>query len=290
MLTSHICQERDFEEEWFAKSSKVMYSSFQRYMRDFKKANKLKIKLPILYHRKMWEFCYIYQALLENKKLGPDNIGLGFGVGKEPLASIFASLGCGIVATDLEPVLANKLGWSKSNQHSSSLVDLNMYKICPKESFNRLVSFENVNMNLIPKKFSRKFDFTWSSCSLEHCGNLELAEDFIVNQLDCLKDDGIAVHTTEFNLSSNTDTLTEGETIIFRKIDIDRIVNKLQKMGAQITIDYSVTQNDRFSHSNTDFPPYTHNPHLKLELGNWISTSIGLIIKKKKNFFQIFHW
>lgn len=257
-------------------------------MRDFKRINHLDIILPTTYHRKMWEFCFIYNVLLKNNKLKKNSIGLGFGVGKEPLTSLFASLGCTIFATDLDGNEAERLGWSRSNQYSSSLDELNGYGLCNKKTFRENVTYENIDMNAIPAKYNNKFDFTWSSCSLEHCGNMDLAENFIINQMSCLKDDGIAVHTTEYNLSSNIDTITEGETVIFRRLDIEKIVKRLNKLGASIRINYSIDVNDKYAHSNTDYPPYTHNPHLKLKLGDWVSTSIGLIIKKHRSFFDIF--
>ncbi|NIR26508.1 MAG: SAM-dependent methyltransferase, partial [Gammaproteobacteria bacterium] len=68
--------------------------------------------------------------------------GLGFGVGREPLASLFASHGCGITATDLATENASRLGWVQTNQHSTDLEDLNRRGICDQEQFSRLVTFE----------------------------------------------------------------------------------------------------------------------------------------------------
>jgi hypothetical protein len=66
-------------------------------------------------HRKIWEYCYIAQALYERGLLAPGRRGLGFGVGKEPLAALFASYGCTIVATDLDPVSALRGGWVQND-------------------------------------------------------------------------------------------------------------------------------------------------------------------------------
>ena len=52
-------------------------------------------------HRKIWEFCFIAQALDERGMLARGRRGLGFAVGTEPLPAMFASRGCAIVATDL---------------------------------------------------------------------------------------------------------------------------------------------------------------------------------------------
>ena len=79
-------------------------------------------KLPVTYQRKQWEWIYIYFRLLENKVLEPNKKGLGFGVGTEPLAAIFANLGCEILATDAP--LENNSEWLETGQHSSDISSL----------------------------------------------------------------------------------------------------------------------------------------------------------------------
>src|SRR5690349_11463990 len=76
-------------------------------------------------HRKLWEWCYIAQALYERGMLGEGRRGLGFAVGSEPLSSLFAGFGCAIVASDLDPESADRAGWVSTNQHASSLAQLN---------------------------------------------------------------------------------------------------------------------------------------------------------------------
>ncbi len=63
-------------------------------------------------HRKLWEFCYIAQALRERGLVRPGARGLGFGVGREPLVAYFAGQGCAVVATDLAPRRAGPRGGS----------------------------------------------------------------------------------------------------------------------------------------------------------------------------------
>ena len=64
---------------------------------------------PMQMHRKVWEYCFIAQALRERDMLSPERSGLGFAVGQEPLTSLFASYGCKILATDLRTEEAHKL-------------------------------------------------------------------------------------------------------------------------------------------------------------------------------------
>ena len=233
-------------------------------------------------HRKVWEFAFILQALYERGALRSGNKGLGFAVGEEPLPAFFASIGCEVVATDLDPGDERAKVWADTAQLATSLDKLRRPNICPDKTFSRLVSFRHEDMNQISYDL-RNFDFTWSSCSFEHCGSLQQGLNFIINQMACLKPGGVAVHTTEFNLSSNDQTVSDGTTVIFRRKDIEQLVASLKSCGHDVeAVDYSIgnTDEDRA----VDVMPYTAVPHLKLLLfDKYISTSIALIIKKSSS-------
>ena len=111
--------------------------------------------------------------------------------------------GCEVVATDLDPDDTRSKDWQDTDQHASGRVEaLNSRGICPSDRFFRQVRYRNVDMNFIPEDL-RDFDFVWSSCALEHIGSLRHGLDFILHAMDCLKPGGWAIHTTEFNLTSN---------------------------------------------------------------------------------------
>lgn len=259
MLQSKLCQAEDFHTDWFRNASERMKEVFR-------------------YHRKLWEYCFIYQVLLERGKLSPGHHGLGFGVGWEPLPALFASHGCQITATDLPTHKAKEQGWVAGNQHSSHVHELNERGICPPEKFYRLVRFEPLDMNEIDESHYGKYDFTWSSCAFEHCGSIELGKRFILNQVNCLKLGGIAVHTTEFNLSSNDETLDNEPVVLYRKQDIEWMMEQLHKSGCSLDVDFTIGSLpvDQY----VDLPPYHDDHHLKLLIGRYVSTSIGLIITK----------
>ena len=243
-------------------------------------------------HRKLWEWCYICQALHEHDMLRPGRRGLGFAVGQEPLPAFFASRGCEIVATDLDPTQAEQSGaWVSTNQHAASLDPLNKRGLCDPESFRRLVSFQFADMNHIPPNL-RGFDFVWSSCSFEHLGNIELGKRFLVNMMACLKLGGIAIHTTEYNVQSNEDTVTSGGFVIFRRRDIEDMVRDLKQRGCWVApLDFSL--GDGPADQIVEKEPYQHQVHLKLELGGYVATSIGLIIQKSSQVnlaTRLGHW
>lgn len=233
--------------------------------------------------RKLWEYSFIAQALDERSLLTPDITGLGFGVGQEALTSLFCSLGAIICATDLSIESAKEKGWVASNEHAASLDALNARKLCPDDTFKKNCTFRNVDMNFIPKDL-RGFDFVWSSCALEHLGSLRRGERFIYNSMDCLKPGGIAIHTTEYNVSSNLFTIGHGDTVLYRRRDIERIIRNLRAQGHDIEMDF--TPGNMPGDMYIDIPPYKYDPHLKMRFRKRFSryniTSIGLIVQKKK--------
>ena len=236
---------------------------------------------PLVMHRKLWEWAYIAEALSERDMLNPGRRGLGFAVGKEPLVALFASMGCEIVATDLDEATANAVGWTETNQHSRDLSTLNEAQLCATAEFAQRVSFRTVDMNEVPDDLTG-YDFVWSSCAIEHLGDINSTEEFLSRAMDCLRPGGIAVHTTEYNLTSDTDTIEHGATVILRKSDIERMTGRLRDEGhlvEPVEFDIGNAPDDQV----ILHPPYEGQPCLKIWLGPHAATSIGLIAKAGAN-------
>lgn len=231
---------------------------------------------PVFVHRKLWEWIFILEALSERGMLAPGRRGLGFGVGQDPLAAVLASHGVSVVATDADERIAKAGGWSETGQHASSLADLNKHHLCDDATFNRLVEYRAVDMNDIPSDL-RDFDFTWSSCAFEHLGSLEHGIHFVLRQMDCLKPGGFAVHTTEYNVSSNRETVDNAQTVLFRRRDIERLVSELRDDNHVIDVDFTTGRTPADLH--VDAPPFTET-HLKIRVSGFATTSMGLIIEK----------
>jgi 2-polyprenyl-3-methyl-5-hydroxy-6-metoxy-1,4-benzoquinol methylase len=235
------------------------------------------LKEPPRLLRKQWEFVYILQVLALHDMLAPGRRGLGFGCGKEPLASVMAKRGCSIVATDLDARSAAGLGWIETEQHASSLRDLNDRGICEPAEFEKRVVFRAENMNAISDDL-RGFDFVWSSCAFEHLGSLSGGLSFVTNAMHCLRPGGLAIHTTEFNLTSNFVTFEDPSLAIFRKADIEGLAQTLTDAGhtvAKLNFNPGSGELDRYY----DLPPYKDEPSLRLKLDRFVYTSIGLIIR-----------
>ena len=232
------------------------------------------IEVPV--HRKIWEWAFIACTLSDNDMLNPGAKGLGFGVGKEPLVPLLASLGCVIVATDQAPDSAELAGWSGSNQFANDIKALNEKKLCDSAKFEELVTLRTVDMREIPKGLNG-FDFTWSSCAFEHLGSTREGLRFILEQMQCLRVGGIAVHTTEFNVSSNSDTVAAGPTVLFRRRDLEELATDLRSQGHLVNLDFTLGSAEADLH--VDSPPWS-GPHLRLKHDGYTITSFGLVIQK----------
>jgi Methyltransferase domain len=265
VLTSKACKYEDFLSEWYARWAKKLGFPFA--------------DVPELAIRKIWEYCAILQVLEERGKLVGGSTGLGFAVGKEPLSSAMASMGAMVLASDLAINQSSSM-WLDTQQHAASLDSLYHENIVDRATFERNVAFQNLDMNDLPLLPGR-YDFLWSSCAFEHLGSLEKGLAFVINSLQYLKPGGIAVHTTEFNCSSNTDTIATGASCIYRRSDLENLDMRLRSLKCGIErmeFDIGTHPNDL----NYDTAPYFSGgrPHVKLKLDGYICTSYLLIIHK----------
>ncbi|MBK8210552.1 MAG: class I SAM-dependent methyltransferase [Rhodospirillales bacterium] len=258
-LKSKACTQDDVESAWFG------YWCNQ-------------IKAAPVYHRKLWEFCYILQALFDAGMLREGASGLGFGCGEEPLPSLFASMGISVMATDAP---ADASGWTTSREYTQTRESLFKPYLCDRNKFDRLVSFSRVDMRNIPSNLAGRFDFVWSSCALEHLGSITEGLRFIEKSAKCLTSGGVAVHTTEWNFSSDESTLEDFMTVLFLRKHFEDVAEQLTNQGYLVApLDFSIGSGllDQF----IDLPPYADpmHAHLRLMLGQYATTSFGMIITK----------
>lgn len=229
------------------------------------------------FHRKQWEFCYIAQVLHQAGMLQAGRSGVAFGVGEEPLVSLFASFGAHVLATDLEPDGAADKGWVATNQHAQGKTALNARGLCPPDLFDTHVDFRFADMNSIPDDIGL-FDFAWSACAFEHLGSIAAGRAFIMNAARLLKPGGVGVHTTEFNCSSNTRTLDKTSTVLFRRRDFEGMARDLMAEGFEVTLNFDL--GDQPLDRHIDMAPYAVDNHLKLQLAKWVTTSFGLVVRR----------
>ena len=257
--TSQLCTEAQFHDELHSKICQALAIP----------SNHL--------HRKTWEFVWIVAVLHKAGLLRAGQRGLGFGVGNEPLPAFFARVGIEVLASDAPSEVIDGHGWETTGQHAAGREQLFRPNILDRETFDKRVSFAPVDMNDIPENFTG-FDFCWSACCFEHLGSIEKGLDFVRNSLKTLKLGGLALHTTEFNLTSNDDTFEHPTLSLFRKRDIESLYARLIEEGHKpwpLNFFPGLGQVDAY----VDLPPFTL-PHLKLQLDKYVSTSIGLVVQK----------
>ncbi len=229
-------------------------------------------------HRKNWEFAYIAQMLADLGKLEPGRRGLGFGVGRERLVAGFAARGAAITATDLEPESREATGWVRSDQHASSVEGLIHPEVCDPDAFRGLVEWRPVDMRAIPSDLS-DYDFCWSACAFEHLGSLEAGLEFVERSVDTLRPGGVAVHTTEFNLGSDDDTLETGPTVVYRRRDLLAFKERMEAKGHEVAA-FDFHQGEGVLDAYVDVPPYSdEEPVLRFAVGRYTLTSVGIVIR-----------
>ena len=257
--TSQLCTEAQFQEDLYAEFCTSLAMD------------------PTIMHRKPWEFIWILAVLRKADLLRADKRGLGFGVGNEPLSAYFGKLGIKVLATDAPPETIAGQGWDTTGQHAIGREQLWRPTIVDRDSFEKYVSFAFTDMNHIPDSFSG-FDFCWSACCFEHLGSMEKGLDFVRNSLQTLKPGGLAIHTTEFNLTSNEDTFEHPTLSLFRKRDIESLYGRLIEEGHQPWSLNLFPGNGKID-AHVDLPPFAL-PHLKVQVSRYVTTSIGLVVQK----------
>jgi tetratricopeptide (TPR) repeat protein len=265
-LASKLCTQVDIESDWMAYWAAVL-------------------KSPVRYHRKLWEFCYVAQALSQAGKLEPGMAGLGFGCGDEPLVGVFAKHGVRVLASDKPPNANETQRWPVAGG------DLVAYRahyaeLCPQPELRQNIDFRGVDMRDIPADLHGKFDFCWSACALEHLGTIELGLKFIEASLKTLKPGGVAVHTTEFNLDDG-ETVDNWGTVLFQRRHMLELAERLGRQGYRVA-ELDFNPGDGFLDGFVDLPPWPNteqglrvpdpDAHLKLALDGFICTSFGLSI------------
>jgi 2-polyprenyl-3-methyl-5-hydroxy-6-metoxy-1,4-benzoquinol methylase len=274
-LVSKATTQADMESPWFAAW-----------------CSELKVK-PI-YHRKLWEFAFLLQALHDRDLLNTGVKGVGFGCGEEPLASYFASKGMDVTVTDLHPEKVARMDWAASSEHASSADKVFLPHLVSREAFDRHVTHRFADMNRIPD-LGGPFDFVWSICAMEHLGSIEKGLAFVESSLRLLKPGGVAVHTTEFNYTSKDATIDRGFTVLFLRKHFEELAARLSAKGHRMVgPDFNV--GDGVLDRHIDVPPYTlgtqdstrgqwgtaGEAHIKLMVYTYPCTCFGVLVEKSR--------
>jgi len=271
VLNSIVCRAEHFRSDWLGRWRELLLERPAVLAGEYR---------PQL-HRKHWEWCAIAQALWERGFLGPGVRAVGFAVGQEPLPSLFAGYGVHVLATDLQSEAETAERWRESGQHAASLEQLYVERLVGRDDFERRVRFRPADMAAETWDLQDGgFDFVWSSCSFEHLGSLEAGLDFVLRSADLLRPGGVAIHTTEYNVSSNDATLEEGHTVLYRQRDVEELDRRLRRRRRCLAR-LDLYPGDEAADLEFDVPPYDPaggRQHVKLLIGEHVSTSLLLIV------------
>jgi SAM-dependent methyltransferase len=274
-LASRICRQDDIQHDWLRHWCHALHVT------------------PV-YHRKLWEDCFVLQALWEAGMLAPGRRALGFAVGREALPSFLAAQGVAVLATDLDADDPRARDWIRSGQHGAAKAGLFHPQLIGEQEFDRLARFRPADMTRIPEDLQDgSFDMLWSACAMEHLGTLERGLEFVLAAMRCLKPGGIAVHTTEYNLDQAGGTIGRGTTVLYQRRHLAALAERLSAAGhTMLPLDDAPGSGvlDRF----VDLAPFGPGPgleasplgaitptHLRLSVRGYPVTSAGIVIRAK---------
>ncbi len=271
MLDSTVCRAEHLSSDWFQR-----WDAAYALPRDPAQPDRGEFSWG--QQRKIWEWYAITQALEERDMLRPGRTGIGFAVGQEPLPAMFAAKGASVLATD-QPVVDSMSSWIGTGQHAADITPLWKPWLLDSATFHDRVHFQPVDMRDLSPLGGQLVDFVWSSCSLEHLGSLEAGLRFVQDSTRLLRPGGVAVHTTEFNLSSDTATVETGDSVLYRRQDLERLDRRLRSQCA------GLARLDLWGGTEQRDLAWDHEPffghgraHLKLRLHGHIVTSVLLIV------------
>ena len=249
-----------------------------------------KLHIPVINHRKYWEYAYVLQALFDGGHIVAGQRGLGFGCGVEPIPSYLAVEGVFVTMTDLPPEDSRAAGWSTNNEYATTLEHARATHLADRDTFERQVELRYLDMNAMPGDLAG-YDFCWSICALEHLGSIRRGLDFVHKSLGTLRPGGTAVHTLEFNCNSKGPTIDDWITVLFQQKHIEQLAEELRSEGHMVApLDFHL--GDRPMDQFIDLPPWhdgSKGPlsewlgqsyHLKVAVDGFAATCFGLIITK----------
>jgi FkbM family methyltransferase len=231
-------------------------------------------------HSKQFQYYAIMEAA--NDVLGnleTNKSAIGFGVGVEPIPAGLGRLGFQVTATDfLEGEIAS--AWFNTSQLAASAQDLNTREILSAAEFNARVSFKSMDMNNIPESFENCFDFVWSTCALGHIGGYQKGLDFIFNSAKLLRPGGIALHTTELDMSPNSDRFDSPNLSFYKIEDILELKVRLEGVGFEVA-DLNIPESwTNPSERYVVTEPWGDKPHIRIRIFDREILSLVLRIRR----------
>lgn len=224
-------------------------------------------------HRKLWEWVVMCETLDRAGLLVPGTKALGFGVGKEPLVSYFASKRIHVTATDH---VTDTGAWAGTFEGAAFRVP----NLVDEKAFKRYVRYQDVDMNAIPLDLkNEQFDFIWSSCSMEHLGSRVHGVKFFIEALQCVRLGGLSVHTTEYTFDLGFDSR---DLSFYTAHDLKNLQSMVRSMGWKMDeLDFTVGDHPYNYVENKTHYEVQGKPHIRVTLAGRNFTSCLLTVRKE---------
>jgi len=227
---------------------------------------------PRRMHRRVWQHVYIVSVLASMGCIGKGRSAIGLGVQRERIASLLASRGVEVVAI-------GRPG-ETTEQESRGGLHLFFPEIVQLEDFELLVHFTEADLREPELDLGGPYDMCWSCAMAQHMGTLDKVTGLLEGSLNLLKPGGVAVHTLDFNVGSDSATVEEPNFSIPRRRDIEALVTRLTRAGHEV-LPLNLHPGHDTADGVVDTPPYGL-PHLKLQVGEHVVTSLGIAVRKRR--------
>jgi hypothetical protein len=224
--------------------------------------------------RRVWEQVYVVAVLADQGCIEPGRTAIGLGVERERVAALLASRGVQVTAlgqTGRLPELQTKGG-----------LHLFYPEVGPLAGFETLVSYNEAPLGVggaeLTALLGGPWDMVWSCGAAQRSGGIAEALDFIERSMELLRPGGFAVHTLDFNIGSEEETVETEELSVPRRADIEALLLRLVAAGHQVA-PLNLYPGHEPEDGSVDVQPYSL-PHLKAEVEGHVVTSLGLLLQK----------
>jgi hypothetical protein len=223
-------------------------------------------------HRNTWEAVWIASVLASHGCIAPGKRAIGLGVLRERIAALLASRAVRVHAIRLAETAEPNL----SQQHA--LLQLFYPEIIPIDDFDMLVSMEDGDALDLTSGITAEHDGVWSMGVLRRLNSVAAAGDFVRRSLEVLRPGGVAAHTLDLNLSSDSDGGGVAGHLVFHRADLDALVLRLVRDGYEV-LPVNLYPGHDAADAIVDAPPFGL-PHLKVLAGLATVGSFGLAIRR----------
>jgi hypothetical protein len=217
-----------------------------------------------------WQQVWIVSVLATEGFIAAGKRGLGLQLDNDRISALLASRGCEVLAT----AAADPGGLGAADRR----LRLFYPEVIHIEEFDRLVRFAELEPRSVGELAAQSVDFVWSIGMPGRLGTVDAALDFFEASTRPLRPGGIALHTFDFNLTSNRSTWEQPGNVVLRLRDIEALAERLRPSGCRLL--------PLTTHPGHDIADEKVRgaiggaPGLRQRVGMMVTTSFGLAIRK----------